>query len=66
MLPCVYFVRKLKLQDYKQPPFQSSLLEGSLAVSGVQDLAIAIGLLGAGNDLIVNLLVLQNLMGPRD
>ena len=43
---------------------QSSLLEGSPAVSGDQDLAI--GLLGGGNDLIVSLLVLQNLMGPRD
>ena len=45
---------------------QSSLTEGSLAVSGAQDLGIAIGLLGGGNDLIVSLLVLQNLMGPRD
>ena len=49
-----------------QPPSQSYLMEGSLAVSGDQDLGIAIGLLGSGNDLIVSLLVLQNLMGPRD
>ena len=45
---------------------QSSLLKGSLDVSVDQDLGLAIGLLGAGNDLIVSLFVLQNLMGPRD
>ena len=49
-----------------QPPSQSSLTEGSLAVSGDQDLGKAIGLLGGGNDLIVSLLVLQNLRHPRD
>ena len=49
-----------------QPPSQSSLTEGSLAVSGDQDLGKAIGLLGGGNDLIVSLLVLQNLRHPWD
>ena len=45
---------------------QSSLLNGSLDVSVDQDLGLAIGLLAAGSDLIVSLLVLQNLMGPGD
>ena len=41
-------------------------MEGSLAVSGDQDLGKAIGLLGGADDLIVSLLVLQNLRHPRD
>ena len=38
---------------------QSSLLKGGLDVSVDQDLGLAIGLLAAGSDLIVSLLVLQ-------
>ena len=54
----------LTLQDSIQPPSQSSLLNDSLDVSVDQDMGSAIGLLAAGSDLIVSLLVLQKPNGP--
>ena len=64
MLPSCLLCQKTKSPDSIQPSSQSSPFNDSLDVSVDQGMGSAIGLLAAGSDLIVVLLVLQKPNGP--